>query len=106
MADETERADEFMERAAPELPRPSVWYDMARFYLRPIYDGTILRSIQDTEDDLTATRMQFYLAGQYEALGQLNSARELYREVDESGLRGFAETRLARARYEALLDNR
>jgi FimV-like protein len=103
LAGETAAAERFLTRVSADFPRPGLWYDMARFYIRPGFDGGILRDIRDEEDIILRTRMQFYLGGQYEALGQINSARALYLEVRDSEIRGFAETRLARHRYERMV---
>lgn len=102
MAGETRRAIDFVEDAAPELPRPGIWYDMARYYIRPMNDGFILRQVRDEDDRFLKTRMQFYLGLQYESADRPRSAASLYREVAESELQGFIETRLAATRLATL----
>ncbi|MCG8480291.1 MAG: hypothetical protein MI724_14440, partial [Spirochaetales bacterium] len=101
-AGDERRSRDFLEDAAVQFPRPSLWYDMARFYIDGGFDGRIIRAVQDEDDLLLRTRMQFYLAGQYEVLGSVASARSLYLEIRDGDMQGFSETRLAAHRYERM----
>jgi tetratricopeptide (TPR) repeat protein len=106
-AGERAQAEAFIENAASELPQDSLYYEMARYYMRSPQarrglDSRILGAIEDEQDRALRLRMKFFLAGQYEVDGRRNSAIALYREVKETNLLGIPEIRLAEARYDAL----
>jgi tetratricopeptide (TPR) repeat protein len=106
-ADQPQRAQRFLESAASDLPQDTLYYEMARYYLRSAsarrgLDGRILGEIENEPEQALRMRMKFYLAGQYEVDERRSSAVALYREVKETELRGLPEQRLAEARYDAL----
>ncbi len=108
LADEENRANRLIERAAGDLPQNTLYYEMARYYLRSVsgrrsQDTRILRAVEDESDRALQIRMKFLLAGQFEADGRTSSAVALYREVMETDLRGLPEIRLAGARFDALV---
>lgn len=106
-ADQPERAQRFLEGAATDLPQDTLYYEMARYFLRTAsarrgLDARILGEIEDEPERALRIRMKFYLAGQYEVDDRRSSAVALYREVKEAELGGLPEQRLAEARYDAL----
>lgn len=106
-AEQNDRAREFLEDAAESLPQDSLYYEMARYFLRSVgarrgLDNRILRAIEEEPDRALRVRMKFYLAAQYEIDGRRSSALALYREVKETELLGIPEMRLAEARFDAL----
>ena len=107
LADDREQAKAFIAEAAAELPQDSLYYEMARYYMRAPQarfglDSRILGAIEDEQDRALRLRMKFFLAGQYEVDDRRNSAIALYQEVLETNLLGIPEIRLAEARYDAL----
>lgn len=95
-------ARRYLEQRARDLAGTGLYADMARYYLNPGSDAHIFRQVSRENDRFLRTRMNFFLAGQYEVLNRTGSARALYREVMDENLPGFIETRLARERYKRL----
>lgn len=98
LADETDRAESFLEDAAGEFPRPGIYWDLARYYLSPGYDGPLFRAVTEHDDRVERIRASFYLAAHYEFEDRINTARALYMDIADEDLPGFAESRLAEHR--------
>lgn len=98
LAGDESGARRYLEQRARDLSGSGLYADMARYYLNPGSDAYIYREVTRESDRFLKTRMNFFLAGQYEVLDRTSSARALYREVVDEDLRGFVETRLARNR--------
>ncbi|TVR67698.1 MAG: tetratricopeptide repeat protein [Spirochaetaceae bacterium] len=102
MAGDEAGARRYLEGRARDLAGSGLFADMARYYISPGSDAYIYRQVSRENDRFLRTRMNFFLAGQYEVLNRTGSARALYREVMDENLAGFIETRLARERHERL----
>ncbi|SIQ28566.1 Tetratricopeptide repeat-containing protein [Alkalispirochaeta americana] len=102
MAGEEARARRYLEERGRDFAGSGLYADMARYYANPGSDAFIYRQVTREEDRFTRLRASFYLAGQYEVLGRLDSARALYLDIIDADIRGLMETRLARRRYEQL----
>ena len=98
MAGEREQAEQFLRREVRHVAQDSGWYDLARFYGRPVDDTTITTVISSSRDPSFRTRATFYLGAQYEVSGSLSSARTAYRTIADDQDYGLSEQCMARAR--------
>ncbi len=94
----------YIEEAASDFPRPSIYWELARYYISPSYEGRIVQAIVEEEERVPQLRGRFFLAAHMELLGRTRSATNLYREVLDEDLRGFVVTRLAELRMLDLTD--
>lgn len=97
-----EEARQFLEEAAAELPRDSLYYEMAKFLLRPHYDARIRQLLQNEQNELLQGQLYFYLGWQYELNGSPASARAAYSTALDAGDAGLLEMMLAEERLSAL----
>ncbi len=58
-------AKKYLAQAINSLPRQSLYYDMARFYMDPSYDGFIVSQVNKEKSPALKAKMLFYLAAQY-----------------------------------------
>jgi tetratricopeptide (TPR) repeat protein len=93
-------ARRYLEQVVTAMPRNSLYYQMGRYYMQPGSDGHIYQLIQRERDPLMKTRMNFFLAGQYEIQERTRSAQALYNAVKDEPFQGLIEHRLARARLD------
>jgi tetratricopeptide (TPR) repeat protein len=97
-----QEAERYLERVSPEFPRDSLYYETAKFLLRPNYDGRVRELILKEENDVLRSQLLFYLGWQYELNGNPSSARAAYLETLDADASGLAEQRLAEVRLENL----
>lgn len=95
---------EYIEDQAATFPRPSLYWEIARYYITPSYEGRVIQEVTEEESRVLQVRGKFFLAAHMELLGRRRSAVNLYREVIDEDLRGFVVTRLARERYRILTE--
>lgn len=95
---------EYIEDQSASFPRPSIYWEIARYYITPSYEGRVIQEVADEEERVLQVRGKFFLAAQMELLGRTRSAVNLYREVVDEDLRGFVVTRLAEYRYGVLTE--
>lgn len=95
---------EYIEDAAASFPRPSIYWELARYYISPSYEGRIIQEITNEEERILQIRGKFFLAAHMELLGRTRSAVNLYREVVDENLYGYVVARLAEWRYALLTE--
>jgi tetratricopeptide (TPR) repeat protein len=94
MGNEKKAAD-YMGKILGSLPRDSLFYHMARFYMQPSSDIFIIQQISAEKDKTLRARMLFYLAAQYKLQNRVPSAMTYFLEASGESARGYIENRLA-----------
>ena len=89
----------YIERAAGSFIRPGLAWEVARYFVNPGYSAYVLQLVMDEDERYLRTRMKFYLAAHFQLEGNRNSAQALFLDIEEEGLTGIVETRLARHLY-------
>jgi len=95
---------EYIEDQAASFPRPSIYWEIARYYITPSYEGRVIQEVNTEEERALQVRGKFFLAARMELLGRTRSAVNLYRDVVDEDLRGLVVTRLAAHRYGILTE--
>jgi tetratricopeptide (TPR) repeat protein len=88
-------AETWLNAKIGELPRESLVYTLARYYLLPANDGYVLNELRLVTDDTLAGQMHFYLGAQLELIGRTETARATLLEAEDTVPEGMVERRLA-----------
>ncbi len=78
-----------------QLPRDTLYYEMARFYITPTVDGRLLRRIEQENNRMIKAQMFFLMGGHYELSRQNRLARTVYLQVEDQKLTQLIESQLA-----------
>jgi len=90
-----EEARSYIERILPEIPRDTLYYDMARYYVQPHGDSALLRKVERSEDRIVKAQLLFHLGALYEIEGEQRLAQTMFVEVQDQGGPAIIERRLA-----------
>jgi lipoprotein NlpI len=90
-----ETARDYLESELSNIPRDTLYYDMARYYLTPQGDSSLLRRIERSDDTVTKTQLLFHLGALYELDGRTSLAHTMFVEVEDQGGPAVIEKRLA-----------
>ncbi len=88
-------AADYLWGALAKIPRDSWYYEVARFLIDPSTDTRLLSRIQKEKNQALRSRMLYYVAAQYLAVGRLPAAQSYLLSIEGKCAPGLAETRLA-----------
>ena len=88
-------ARNYLNSIVNRLPRDTLYYDMARFYITPNVDSRLLRQIEQEDNRLIKAQMYFLMGGHYELRDQQRLARTVYLQVEDLKLPQLIESQLA-----------
>lgn len=101
-AEQPREARLYLESMVTRVERQSLYWEMARYYLNPGYDGYILQLVNRAEDELLKARMQFFLGAIYDFYGDTQTAVTLYDEMLEAGYASLPEHQIAQWKIDQL----
>ena len=90
-----EAAESWLTENLSHLPRETVFYSVARYYLLPTNDGYVLAEIGEEQNATVRGQMYFYLGAQLVLLDRHATAQAALLEAESSLPPGFVERRLA-----------
>ncbi|TVQ38302.1 MAG: tetratricopeptide repeat protein [Spirochaetaceae bacterium] len=93
--DDEAGARRYLNSVLNQLPRDTLYYDMARFYITPNVDSRLLRQIEQESNRMIKAQMYFLMGGHYELRGQNRLARTVYLQTEEQRLPQLIESQLA-----------
>jgi tetratricopeptide (TPR) repeat protein len=94
-AGDQKKSSDYLAKILGGLPRESLFYHMARYYMQPASDLFIVQQVQAEKDRILRSRMMFYLAAQYALRNRTAVARSYFLEASAEGMNGYIENRLA-----------
>ena len=97
----TEAAESWLTENLSHLPRETVFYSMARYYLLPTNDGYVLAEIGEEQNATVRGQMYFYLGAQLVLFDRHATAQAALLEAESSLPPGFLERRLVTLHLDA-----
>jgi tetratricopeptide (TPR) repeat protein len=94
-AGDQKKSSDYLARIMGGLPRESLFYHMARYYMQPSSDLFIIQQVQAEKNKTMRARMMFYLAAQYTMQNRIPAARTYFLEASGEENTGHIENRLA-----------
>lgn len=96
-AGDQKKASDYLAKIMGLLPRESLFYHVARYYMQPSSDLFVIQQVQAEKDKILRSRMLFYIAAQYELQNRIPAARRYFMEAsgEGDGASVYTEGRLA-----------
>ncbi|MDR1625456.1 MAG: tetratricopeptide repeat protein [Spirochaetia bacterium] len=94
-AGDQKKASDYLAGIMGKLPRDTLFYHMARYYMQPSSDLFIVQQVQAEKNKVLRSRMLFYLAAQYMLQNRMPGARTYFLDASGEANNGYIENRLA-----------
>ncbi|MDR1932433.1 MAG: tetratricopeptide repeat protein [Spirochaetales bacterium] len=89
------QAFDYLGKVLGRLPRESLFYHMARYYMQPSSDLFIMQQVTVEKNKILRARMLFYIAAQYTLQNRIPPAMKYFMEAAGEETRGYIENRIA-----------
>ncbi len=94
-----QQAQEYLNSILPYVEQRGIFYTLIQFFLGEEREAHVKRLISKISNKSLRYRLEFYLGVYYDLQGYTETATVIYRNIEEHGMQGFVETKLATWKY-------